>query len=88
MSRQPQRIFIKPRMTDVGRGPELSLVPFRRSGVAMVLQAAGEWVQAQGSEGGFWKRRIAEGSVEIAEPPAEPAPTPAPVNTNQGDDET
>jgi hypothetical protein len=77
MARVPERIFIKPKEVDAGRGPQLATVPYPpvAGGRRRLLPPEGDWVSMEGTSGSFWTRRINEGSVEKAEPPkAEPPP--------------
>lgn len=73
MARAPARAFLKPRMTDVGRGPEVSQIPI--PGTKRVLKAEGESVTMDGAAGSFWRRMIRDGSVEEIQqqPAAKPA---------------
>jgi hypothetical protein len=71
MPRVPERIFIRPKMVDVGRGPQPATVPYPpvASGRRKVLPPEGDTVSMEGTSGSYWTRRINEGSVEKAEPP-------------------
>ena len=67
MAKQPDRIYIKPRMvTPGGRAPTLATVPYPPGSpkAGKILPAAGDTVV----QDSYWLRRLAEGSVEIAEP--------------------
>jgi hypothetical protein len=81
MARVPERIFIRPKMVDVGRGPQPATVPYPpvASGRRKVLPPEGDTVSmegtsGEGTSGSYWTRRINEGSVEKAEPPKAPEP--------------
>jgi hypothetical protein len=69
--RVPERIFIKPKKVDAGRGPQLATVPYPSAGGGRrrVLPPEGDTVSMEGTSGSYWTRRINEGSVEKAEPP-------------------
>lgn len=76
MARVPERIFIKPKMVDAGRGSQLATVPYPpvAGGRRKVLPPEGDTVSMEGTSGSYWTRRINEGSVEQAEPPKAPEP--------------
>lgn len=71
MARVPERMFIKPKVVDAGRGPELATVPYppKGDGRRKVLPPEGDTVSMDGVAGSYWTRRINEGSVEKAEAP-------------------
>jgi hypothetical protein len=90
MARVSEKIFIKPKEVNAGRGPQLATVPYppvagsRRK----VLPPEGDWVSMKGTSGSYWTRRINEGSVERAEPPkqATPAKSQADRGAKKGED--
>ena len=59
------RVKIKPKMVDVGRGPEPARIPYREGGVTKVLPHDGLEVDMGGASGSYWRRRLNEGSVEM-----------------------
>jgi hypothetical protein len=75
MKKRPEFMHVRPVNVDVGRGPELARIPFRRDGRKRELKPDGEKVYARNAEGAFWKRRIADGVVEMFTP-AKPAKKP------------
>lgn len=70
MAKTPQRIQIKPAVTDVGKGPQLATVPYPTTvgGRRRVLPPEGDTVSLEGAAGSYWQRRINEGSVVKVEP--------------------
>lgn len=62
--------FIRPLMTDVGRGPEIHQLSYPRRGAKKPwrLPPEGATVPWNGAEGHFWQRRLNEKAVEIVEP--------------------
>lgn len=79
MAKTPQRIFIKPKMVEAGRGPQPATVPYPpvAGGRRKVLRPDGDTVSMEGTSGSYWTRRINEGSVEKAEAPRTEQPKPA-----------
>lgn len=75
MAKTPQRIHIKPAVTDVGRGPQLAKVPYPTTvgGRRRVLPPEGDTVSLEGAAGSYWQRRINEGAVVKVEPESKPA---------------
>jgi len=74
-AKTPKRIFIKPAMVDVGRGPQLAMIPYPTmvGGRRRVLPPEGAEVPVEGAEGSYWQRRINERprTVEVVEPKPE-----------------
>lgn len=70
MAKAPKRIFIKPKMVDVGRGPQLATIPYPTvvGGRRKLLKSEGDTVSMDGASGSYWTRRINEGSVEEVDP--------------------
>lgn len=70
MAKTPKRIQIKPALTNVGKGPQLTAVPYPNSvgGRRRVLPPEGDTVSLEGAAGSYWQRRINEGSVVVVEP--------------------
>ena len=56
--------WLKPKMTDVGRGKELAQIPYNRRGVIFLLPPYGAKLPRLGAEGAFWLKRKSEGAVE------------------------
>lgn len=67
MAKAPDRIYIRPRMVDAGRGLQLATIPYRTvvGGRWKVLPPEGDWVTLDS----YWTRRINDGEVERVEPP-------------------
>lgn len=68
----PKRMFIRPKLVDVGRGPEPAVLTFQRSkGRWVRVSPEGGLVIWEGREKRFWQRRIKEGAAEIVEQTAD-----------------
>lgn len=83
MPKTPKTIRIKPATVDVGRGSQLATVPYPTviGGKRRVLPPKGDTVSLEGASGGYWLRRINEGSVVI-----DTAMTTAPAERKKGED--
>ena len=66
----PKKIYIRPlEVTTAGGATMRARLRYSRSGVQWELPEAGAWVPRFGREGSFWRRRMAEGACEKAQPP-------------------
>jgi len=63
------RAKIKPKIVDVGRGPQLARIPYSDGGVRKELPPEGAMVDMDGAAGSYWRRRLNEGTVELADEP-------------------
>lgn len=63
------RQFLKPKKIKVPGNDEFVLARCSFPGSGRVLPPEGDWRPKFGREGGYWRRRINDGSVEVAKPP-------------------
>jgi hypothetical protein len=69
----PKKIHIRPlEVTTAGGAKTIARLPYTRSGVKWELPPDGAWVPRYGREGGYWRRRMAEGSCEESPAPSAP----------------
>ena len=68
MARQ-ERVHVKPATTDVGRGPQTYQIPM--PGTKTPVPEEGISVDLNGSNGSWWRRRIADGELVKVDPKRE-----------------
>lgn len=75
--------IIRPKIVDVGFGPQPARLQFKRSTGIYELPERGARVPWDGVEGNFWRRRVAEGGAEIVEPERKPKPKKTSATTSE-----